>query len=79
MKLYMRRIDQGQIVEVAYGYHEGRAYRRTVDQGEPFGSPWRETWCCADIDWDREPDHEDHDREPCIDGDWTPCDEPRDD
>lgn len=73
MKLYTRRQDQGQIVEVSYGYSDGQAYRRIHDRSDRTT-----TWYCGDIDWDREPEHEDHDCEPCIVGDWRPCAEPRD-
>ena len=69
--MYTRPVDQGQIVEVSYGYDsEGGAYRRTTDRSD--GSV---TWERGELDWDREPEGVDTDRIPCVD-EWVPCEEP---
>lgn len=71
MKMYTRGEDQGQIVEVSYGYDsEGGAYRRTTDRSD--GSV---TWEHGDLDWNREPEGTDNERAPCVVA-WTPCKAP---
>jgi hypothetical protein len=78
LTLYTRRVDQGQAVEVSYGYDtKGSAYKRVVDQGEPLESPDRVRWWRGEIDWDHEPEGIDYDRAPCV-KEWTPCEEPSD-
>jgi hypothetical protein len=73
MKMYTRRIDQGQAVEVSYGYgYDGTAYCRTHDRSD--GSV---VWQRGVIDWDREPEGVDYDRVPCVES-WERCDSPRD-
>ena len=71
MDMYTRPQDQGQMIETSYGYGgDGIAYKRVHDRSD------RSTqWYCGDLDWDREPEHEDHDRAPCVLA-WSPCDEP---
>lgn len=68
MKMYTRPVDQGQIVEVSYGYDEsGYAYRRTHDRSD--GSI---AWERGQIDWDREPEETSNDHVPCVVA-WNPC------
>lgn len=76
MRMYIRPIDQGQVVEIAYGYgSDGRAYKRVTDRSEPFDSPDREKWYSGMINWDEEPEHEDDDRIPCV-HEWRSCEGP---
>ena len=71
MKFYTRQQDQGQIVEVSYGYDcSGNAYRRTIDRSD--GSV---TWERGELDWDREPEGVDTEHVPCV-VEWKPCKEP---
>jgi hypothetical protein len=66
------RQNQGQIVTVSYAYgSDGTAYRRTHDASDNTTVYER-----GDIDWDREPEHEDHERAPCVE-EWVECEEPR--
>lgn len=78
MRWYVRRVDQGQMVETAYAYDcEGGAYRRVTDHTEPPGSEWRLRYCYGELDWDREPPEQvDHDRAPCV-IEWVPCEPPK--
>ena len=74
MRWYVRRVDQGQMVEVAYAYdYCGGAYQRVTDRSERPGS---EAYYYGDLDWDREPEHTDHDRAPCV-VEWQPCEPPK--
>ena len=75
MRLYTRPQDQGQIVEVSYGYDSrGNAYRRTVDRSDRS-----ESWECGKLDWDREPEGDaGQDHIPCMIS-WQPCEPPSDD
>jgi hypothetical protein len=71
IRMYARPVDKGQIVEVSYGYdYEGGAYRRTLDRSDRSVS-----WEHGELDWDREPEHEDHDRIPCVLS-WETCEDP---
>lgn len=65
MKMYTRRADQGQAVEVSYGFAGGQAVERVHDRSDRTT-----TWYLGEVDWDREPEHEDTDHVPCIRGDW---------
>ena len=72
MRMYVRPVDAGQIVEVSYGYDSaGGAYKRVHDRSD--GST---EWYHGDLDWNREPEGVDQDRAPCV-HEWTPCREPR--
>lgn len=72
MKMYTRPIDQGQMVEVSYGYSsDGYAYRRTTDRSDGSVS-----WECGELDWEREPEGIDENRSPRVVG-WEPCAEPQ--
>lgn len=71
MRMYTRPVDQGQIVEISYGYDsEGGAYSRAFD-----ASDRTEAWAYGEIDWDREPEGVDQNRVPCVTG-WEPCARP---
>lgn len=72
LSMYVRPIDQGQIVEVSYGYdHEGGAYRRTLDRSD--GSV---EWDHGTLDWDHEPEGDtDQNHVPCVES-WEPCEDP---
>jgi len=73
MKMYVRPVDQGQIIEVSYGYDsDGNAYRRTNDRSD--GSV---TWERGELDWDREPEGTDQNHVPCVVA-WEPCEPPKD-
>jgi hypothetical protein len=68
LKMYVRPEDQGQIVEVSYGYaYDQYAYCCTYDRSD--GS---ESWQHGLIDWDREPEDTGHDHIPCV-VQWLPC------
>lgn len=74
MKMYVRPVDQGQIVEVSYGYdYDGYAYRRTLDRSDRS-----EVWKRGELDWDREPEETDQNHVPCVVS-WEPCKPPSDD
>jgi hypothetical protein len=67
MHWYIRPVDQGQIVEVQYGYScNGMAWKRVTDRSLPQGNPERVAWYCGDLDWDREPEGVDQNRVPCV-------------
>ena len=76
MKLHVAGTDQGQVVEIAYGWSDGALYRRIRDR-----SDGTETWAVAEEDaagavpetWcgDVQP--------PVSDDDWAPCDAPAED
>jgi len=71
MKMYTLLKDQGQVVEVSYGYGgDGTAYRRRHDRSD--GST---TWEVGDLDWDLEPEGVSTERIPCV-IEWVPCDPP---
>mgnify|MGYP005609140959 CR=1 FL=1 len=75
--MYVRPVDQGQTVEIAYGYDSSSgAYKRVTDRGKPPGSNDRVVWYYGDLDWDLEPEGEDQGREPCV-VDWVRCAPPR--
>jgi len=76
VKLATPRADQGQIVEVSYGWHDGSYFRKTYDRSDRTI-----TWDVADEDSsDRLAmtgyDAGGADYAPTIDG-WTPCEEPK--
>ena len=74
MYMYTRPVDQGQIVEVSYGYDSiGGAYRRTFDKSDNS-----ELWSYGVVDWDKEPEGIDYNRVPCV-IDWVSCDKPMED
>lgn len=74
MKMHTPSKNQGQIVEVSYGYgSDGTAYKRVHDRSD------RSTqWYRGELDWDREPEHEDHEAAPCVLA-WIACAEPTED
>lgn len=79
LRWYMRRVDPGQMIEVAYAYDsEGGAYRRVTDHTEPPGSEWRLSYYYGELDWDREPPETDAERVPCV-VEWVACEPPRED
>lgn len=68
MRFYTPRVNQGQIVEVSYAYGEdGIAYKRVHDASDRTTDYYRGV-----VDWDREPEHEDYERAPCVTR-WEPC------
>ena len=73
MKMYTRQEDQGQIVEISYGYgYDGTAYRRTFDRSDRS-----ETWESGELDWDEEPEGDaGPDHVPCV-LEWVPCEAPK--
>lgn len=73
MRFYILPEDRGQMIDVAYAYaHDGTAYKVVTDRSELPGSPEREVWYRGDLDWDREPEHVDENRAPCVD-EWQRC------
>jgi len=74
IKMYTRPVDQGQIVEVSYGYGcGGYAYRHTLDRSDGSG-----TWERGEVDWDREPlvEETDENHVPCV-TQWDECEVPQ--
>lgn len=73
--MYTPRKNQGQIVDVSYGWHDGSLYRRTIDRSDKSME-----WAVADDRsarkeaesevglWDRAPEVRS----------WRPCVEPSD-
>lgn len=71
MHWYIRGEDQGQTVETSYAYDsEGGAYKRVHDRTDGTTSYYH-----GSLDWTEEPEHENHERVPCVD-DWRPCEAP---
>jgi hypothetical protein len=71
IRMYVRPVDAGQIVEVSYGFDgEGGAYRRTHDRSD--GST---IWAHGQLDWLREPEGTDVNRAPAVIR-WSPCADP---
>lgn len=76
MLLEVDPVDQGQIVEVAYGWHNGRLYLRIVDLSDAPGAPTR--WYVADKEESDSPllqEHEIANGRPPV-RKWTACDDP---
>ena len=61
--MYVRSVDQGQIVEVSYGYscEDSRAWKRVLDRSDRSVE-----WYVGEIDWDSEPEGVDRERVPCV-------------
>lgn len=74
MKMTTPPENQGQIVEVSYGWQNGRLYQRVHDRSDRSTS-----WYVADRDEANALDESWHpiNGEPDVDT-WTPCAEPRD-
>jgi hypothetical protein len=62
LSMYVRPEDQGQMVEVSYGYSsDGRAWKRVLDRSDRS-----EDWYVGDLDWDCEPEETNQDHIPCV-------------
>ncbi len=74
MRLHTPPCNQGQIVEVSYGWHEGRLYMRIYDRSDRATSA---SWYIADED-EANAIHESWhpvNSEPNV-TEWTPCGDP---
>jgi len=70
MHMYTRQKDQGQMVEISYGISGDYAYRKHFDR-----SNRTEKWFVGEIDWDKQPEYEDHNTAPAV-FEWKVCKEP---
>lgn len=69
MKMYTPMENQGQIVEISYGWDDGIVYMRMHDLSNGITR-----WYRADPDWDRESAETIiYEREPYIIGEWERC------